>query len=68
MLYLESLLEYAGSMKVEFVVLFFVLFAIHQSLTFKRAKVPGPYPWPVIGNAISLGDQPHVAMQKMAKK
>jgi len=33
-----------------------------------RPKIPGPFPWPVIGNAISLGDKPHVAMQNMAKR
>lgn len=29
---------------------------------------PGPFPWPVIGNAIQLGKAPHVAFTSLAKK
>lgn len=28
---------------------------------------PGPIQWPIIGNVISLGDEPHLALDKMSK-
>ncbi|XP_069810814.1 cytochrome P450 1B1 [Dendropsophus ebraccatus] len=29
---------------------------------------PGPFPWPVIGNAMQLGNTPHLAFVELAKK
>ncbi|XP_056423499.1 cytochrome P450 1B1 [Hyla sarda] len=29
---------------------------------------PGPFPWPIIGNALQLGSSPHLAFVQLAKK
>ncbi|XP_043913899.1 cytochrome P450 1B1 [Protopterus annectens] len=33
----------------------------------KTLRLPGPFPWPIIGNAAQLGSAPHVALTQMAK-
>ncbi|XP_056327030.1 cytochrome P450 1B1 [Danio aesculapii] len=34
----------------------------------RRQLVPGPFPWPVIGNATQLGNSPHLYFSRMAQK
>uniref|UniRef100_A0A4W4EAR4 Cytochrome P450, family 1, subfamily B, polypeptide 1 n=1 Tax=Electrophorus electricus TaxID=8005 RepID=A0A4W4EAR4_ELEEL len=31
-------------------------------------SLPGPFPWPIIGNAAQLGNTPHIYFSKMARK
>jgi hypothetical protein len=38
----------------------------HQNTKVKR--VPGPFPWPVVGNLLTLGKLPHRAFYKLSKK
>jgi len=38
----------------------------HQHTKLKR--VPGPFPWPVVGNLLTLGKLPHRALYKLSKK
>ncbi|KAH9536222.1 hypothetical protein CY35_17G097200 [Sphagnum magellanicum] len=38
----------------------------HQHTKLKR--VPGPFPWPVVGNLLMLGKLPHRAFYKLSKK
>ena len=54
--------------KIEILIGSAVLFLIDRLLKRNRPKIPGPYPWPIIGNAISLGPKPQYAMQAMAKR
>ncbi|XP_059838831.1 cytochrome P450 1B1 [Hypanus sabinus] len=40
----------------------------HQLREWDRPSLPGPFPWPVIGNAAQLGDLPHIAFCRMARR
>jgi len=66
----DTMLEYVQAIRPEIVIGLLLIFVIRKSLTAKssRPKIPGPYPWPIIGNVASLGDQPQKSMQAMAKK
>ena len=66
----NTLLEYAKSIRPELVVGILLFYVLRRSLKSKssRPQIPGPYPWPIIGNVASLGDQPQKSMQAMAKK
>ncbi|KAI4875129.1 hypothetical protein NFI96_000856 [Prochilodus magdalenae] len=33
-----------------------------------RKKLPGPFAWPLVGNAMQLGQMPHITFSKLAKK
>ncbi|XP_036403174.1 cytochrome P450 1B1 [Megalops cyprinoides] len=49
-----------------------LLVAVHLWLWIQRCRntdsPPGPFPWPVIGNAVQLGSAPHIYFTRMAKK
>ncbi|KAM9777835.1 cytochrome P450 1B1-like [Neosynchiropus ocellatus] len=34
----------------------------------RKRRLPGPIPWPVVGNAMQLGQMPHISFTKLAKK
>uniref|UniRef100_A0A3B5B008 Cytochrome P450, family 1, subfamily C, polypeptide 2 n=1 Tax=Stegastes partitus TaxID=144197 RepID=A0A3B5B008_9TELE len=38
-----------------------------RNLRLKR-RLPGPFAWPVVGNALQLGQMPHITFAKLAKK
>ncbi|XP_072103208.1 cytochrome P450 1B1 [Mobula birostris] len=40
----------------------------HQLREWDRPSLPGPFPWPVIGNAAQLGDLPHITFSGMARR
>ncbi|KAJ8418029.1 hypothetical protein AAFF_G00137380 [Aldrovandia affinis] len=48
------------------------LVAVHLWLWFQRCRnwdgPPGPFPWPVIGNAAQMGSTPHLYFSRMAQK
>ncbi|KAL4641267.1 cytochrome P450 1B1-like [Arapaima gigas] len=48
------------------------LLCAHLYLWIRRCagthRLPGPFPWPVIGNAAQLGGAPHIYFTRMAKK
>ncbi|XP_048455550.1 cytochrome P450 1B1-like [Rhincodon typus] len=31
-------------------------------------SLPGPFPWPLVGNALQLGDSPHLTFARMARR
>ncbi|XP_035389009.1 cytochrome P450 1B1-like [Electrophorus electricus] len=33
-----------------------------------KKRLPGPFAWPVVGNAMQLGQMPHITFSKLAKK
>ncbi|XP_043554181.1 cytochrome P450 1B1 [Chiloscyllium plagiosum] len=33
-----------------------------------RRSLPGPFPWPLVGNALQLGDSPHLTFARMARR
>ena len=71
MAHVDTLLEYAKNVRPELVIGLLVFYIVRKSLNSinsSRPKIPGPYPWPIIGNVASLGDQPQKSMQAMAEK
>ncbi|XP_051880693.1 cytochrome P450 1B1 [Pristis pectinata] len=40
----------------------------HQVREWNRPSLPGPFPWPVIGNAAQIGRLPHLAFCRMARR
>lgn len=48
------------------------LFAIHLWRWIRRSWdvhcPPGPFPWPIIGNAAQLGSKPHIYLSRMSRK
>ncbi|KAK6479186.1 cytochrome P450 1B1-like [Huso huso] len=34
----------------------------------QNRRLPGPFAWPVVGNAMQLGQMPHITFSKLAKK
>ncbi|XP_029449652.1 cytochrome P450 1B1 [Rhinatrema bivittatum] len=49
-----------------------ILVALHlrrwMRRTGKRSGPPGPFPWPLIGNAAQLGSNPHITLAGLARK
>lgn len=40
----------------------------HKAGSGSQIRAPGPYPFPVIGNLLELGDKPHRSLARLAKK
>nr|ARO89856.1 cytochrome P450 Cyp1a1 [Andrias davidianus] len=48
--------------------LFFLVFrSFHQKIPKGLKKLPGPRPYPVIGNALELGNNPHLSLTEMSQ-
>lgn len=45
-----------------------LLFSFHLWRWLRQRSIPGPLPWPVIGNAVQMGNAPHLYFARMAKK
>lgn len=50
------------------IVLLVSIYVLYRILRKKRINIPGPFQWPVFGNALSLGDEGHIWFGKMAKR
>ncbi|XP_047467908.1 cytochrome P450 1B1-like [Mugil cephalus] len=64
--------EWSGQVHPALVASFVFLFCLEaclwvRSLRHKR-RLPGPFAWPVVGNAMQLGQMPHITFAKLAKK
>nr|XP_061798702.1 cytochrome P450 1B1-like [Nerophis lumbriciformis] len=64
--------EWSGQLQPALVATFLFLICLEAGLwlrnvTLKR-KLPGPFAWPVVGNAMQLGQMPHIAFAKLAEK
>nr|QQL94700.1 cytochrome P450 family 1 subfamily c polypeptide 2 [Lateolabrax maculatus] len=64
--------EWSGQVQPALVSFFVFLFCLEaclwvRNLRLKR-RLPGPFAWPVVGNAMQLGQMPHITFAKLAKK
>ncbi|TRY56535.1 hypothetical protein DNTS_022791 [Danionella cerebrum] len=64
--------EWSGQVQPALIASFIILFFLEaclwvRNLTFKK-KLPGPFAWPLVGNAMQLGQMPHITFSKLAKK
>ncbi|CAB1335129.1 unnamed protein product [Coregonus sp. 'balchen'] len=64
--------EWSGQVQPALVASFVFLFCLEaclwvRNLRLKR-RLPGPFAWPVVGNAMQLGKMPHITFSKLAKK
>ena len=50
------------------ILLLMTVLILHGLFKKKRINIPGPFRWPLVGNAISLGDEAHMWFHNMAKK
>ncbi|TWW72225.1 cytochrome P450 1B1-like [Takifugu flavidus] len=62
--------EWSGHVQPALVAFFVFLFCVEACLWAKNLKrrLPGPFAWPVVGNAMQLGQMPHITFSKLAKK
>ncbi|GAA6213729.1 cytochrome P450 1B1-like [Lates japonicus] len=64
--------EWSGQVQPALVASFVFLFCLEaclwvRNLRLKR-RLPGPFAWPVVGNAMQLGQMPHITFARLAKK
>uniref|UniRef100_A0A672K1U7 Cytochrome P450, family 1, subfamily C, polypeptide 1 n=1 Tax=Sinocyclocheilus grahami TaxID=75366 RepID=A0A672K1U7_SINGR len=64
--------EWSGQVQLALIASFIILFFLEaclwvRNLTFKK-RLPGPFAWPLVGNAMQLGQMPHITFSKLAKK
>lgn len=64
--------EWSGQVHPALVATFVFLFCVEaclwvRNLRLKR-RLPGPFAWPVVGNAMQLGQMPHITFARLAKK
>ena len=62
--------EWSGHIQAALVAFFVFLFCLEACLWAKNLKrrLPGPFAWPLVGNAMQLGQMPHITFGKLAKK
>uniref|UniRef100_UPI00358FEDFD cytochrome P450 1A1-like n=1 Tax=Myxine glutinosa TaxID=7769 RepID=UPI00358FEDFD len=51
--------------------IFLALMTLHRTSMKRRNgvhSIPGPYPWPIVGNIFQLGREPHRVLSEMANK
>uniref|UniRef100_A0A672HG20 Cytochrome P450, family 1, subfamily C, polypeptide 2 n=1 Tax=Salarias fasciatus TaxID=181472 RepID=A0A672HG20_SALFA len=64
--------EWSGQIHPVLVASFVFLFCLEACLWVRNLKLkrrlPGPFAWPVVGNALQLGQMPHIAFTRLAEK
>ncbi|XP_054652279.1 cytochrome P450 1B1-like [Dunckerocampus dactyliophorus] len=64
--------EWSGQVQPALVASFVFLMCLEAGLWMRnlwlKRKLPGPFAWPVVGNAMQLGQMPHITFSKLAKK
>ncbi|TWW72224.1 cytochrome P450 1B1-like [Takifugu flavidus] len=64
--------EWSGQVQPALVASFLFLFCLEACLWVRnlrhKRRLPGPFAWPVVGNAMQLGQMPHITFAKLAKK
>ncbi|MEQ2239167.1 hypothetical protein ILYODFUR_001779 [Ilyodon furcidens] len=68
----SSIRHWSEHVQPAFVALVVFLFCLEGCLWVRNLKLkrrlPGPFAWPVVGNALQLGQMPHITFAKLAKK
>ncbi len=64
--------EWGGQVQPALIASFIILFFLEaclwvRNITIKK-RLPGPFAWPLVGNAMQLGQMPHITFSKLAKK
>ncbi|KAF9616892.1 hypothetical protein IFM89_032854 [Coptis chinensis] len=44
-----------------------LLFLILKQIKSPSNLPPGPFPWPIIGNILNMGNKPHISLARLAK-
>ncbi|KAG7226176.1 hypothetical protein INR49_014271 [Caranx melampygus] len=64
--------EWSGQVQPALVASFIFLFCLEACLWVRnlrhKRRLPGPFAWPVVGNAMQLGQMPHITFARLAKK
>ncbi|XP_008320758.1 cytochrome P450 1B1-like [Cynoglossus semilaevis] len=64
--------EWSGQVQPALVASFVFLFCLEACLWVRnlrqKRRLPGPFAWPVVGNAMQLGQTPHTTFARLAKK
>ncbi|KAI1895455.1 hypothetical protein AGOR_G00106450 [Albula goreensis] len=64
--------EWSVQVQPALVASFIFLFCLEACLWVRnfrhKRRLPGPFPWPVVGNAMQLGQMPHITFSKLTKK
>ncbi|XP_033843890.1 cytochrome P450 1B1-like [Periophthalmus magnuspinnatus] len=64
--------EWSGQVQPALVAMFVFLFCLEACLWVRNLRLtkrlPGPFAWPVVGNAMQLGQMPHITFARLAKK
>lgn len=64
--------EWSGQVQPALIISFIFLFCLETCLWFRdlalKKRLPGPFAWPLVGNAMQLGQMPHMTFSKLAKK
>uniref|UniRef100_A0A8C1G6G2 Cytochrome P450, family 1, subfamily C, polypeptide 2 n=1 Tax=Cyprinus carpio TaxID=7962 RepID=A0A8C1G6G2_CYPCA len=64
--------EWSGQVQPALIASFIILFFLEacfwvKNLTLKK-RLPGPFAWLLVGNAMQLGQMPHITFSKLAKR
>ncbi|XP_035024894.1 cytochrome P450 1B1 [Hippoglossus stenolepis] len=64
--------EWSGQVQPALVASLVFLFCLEACLWVRnlrhKRRLPGPFAWPVVGNAMQLGQMPHITFARLAKK
>ncbi|KAG9268172.1 cytochrome P450 1B1 [Astyanax mexicanus] len=64
--------EWSGQVQPALMFSFIFLFCLEACLWIRnlahKKRLPGPFAWPLVGNAMQLGQMPHITFSKLAKK
>ncbi|XP_061551920.1 cytochrome P450 1B1-like [Phycodurus eques] len=64
--------EWSGQLQPALVATFLFLICLEAGLWVRnlrlKRRLPGPFAWPVVGNAMQLGQMPHITFAKLVEK
>lgn len=64
--------EWSGQFQPVLVATFVFFFCLEACLWVKnlrlKKRLPGPFAWPVVGNAMQLGQMPHITLARLSQK